>query len=51
MHITVHGSLTIQAKATKQYFPVVMFITLYRVVLATECVVEVLKCDHSNASN
>ena len=44
-------SLTIQAKATEQYFPVVMFITLYRVVLATECVVEVLKCDHSNASN
>ena len=44
-------SLTIQAKATEQYFPVVMFITLHRVVLATECVVEVLKCDHSNASN
>ena len=44
-------SLTIQAKATEQYFPVVMFITLYRVVVATECVVEVLKCDHSNASN
>ena len=44
-------SLTIQAKATEQYFPVVMFSTLHRVVLATECVVEVLKCDHSNASN
>ena len=28
-------SLTIQAKSTEQYFPVVMFITLYRVVLAT----------------
>ena len=44
-------NVTIQAKATKQDFPVVMFFTLYRVVLATECVVEVLKCDHSNASN
>ena len=28
-------SLTIQAKVTEQYFPVVMFITLYRVVVAT----------------
>jgi len=44
-------SVTMQAKATEQYFPLVMFIRLYKVVLATECVVEVLKCDHSNASN
>ena len=44
-------SLTIRAKATEPCFPVVMFIRLYRLVLATECVVEVLKCDHSNASN
>ena len=48
---TVHESLTIRAKATEPCFPVVMFIRLYRLVLATECVVEVLKCDHSNASN
>ena len=35
-------SLTIRAKATEPCFPVVMFIRLYRLVLATECVVEVL---------
>ena len=30
-------NVTIQAKATKQDFPVVMFIRLYKVVLATQC--------------
>ena len=35
-------------KATEQYFPVVLFITLYKVVLTFECVVKILKCDHSN---
>ena len=35
-------------KATEQYFPVVLFITLYKVVLAFESVDEILKCDHSN---
>ena len=30
-------SVTIQAKATEQCFPVVMFIRLYKVVLATQC--------------
>ena len=37
-------------KATEQYFPVVLFITLYKVVLAFESVDETLKCDHSNES-
>ena len=35
-------------KATEQYFPVVLFIMLYKVVLACVCVDEILKCDHSN---
>ena len=35
-------------KATEQYFPVVLFIVLYKVVLASESVDEILKCDHSN---
>ena len=35
-------------KATKQYFRVVLFITLYKVVLTFESVGEILKCDHSN---
>ena len=35
-------------KATEQYLPVVLFITLYKVVLAFESVDEILKCDHSN---
>ena len=42
--------VTIQMKATKQYFPVVLFITLYKVVLTFESVDEILKCDHSNES-
>ena len=33
-------------KATEQYFPVVLFIMLYKVVLTS--VSEILKCDHSN---
>ena len=42
--------MTIQMKATKQYFPVVLFIMLYKVVLTFESVGEILKCDHSNES-
>ena len=43
-------SVTIQMKATEQYFPVVLFITLFKVVLTFESVDETLKCDHSNES-
>ena len=43
-------SVTIQIKATEQYFPVVLFIMLYKVVLGFESVDEILKCDHSNES-
>ena len=35
-------------KATEQYFPVVLFIMLYKVVLTFGSVDEILKCDHSN---
>ena len=42
--------VTIQMKATEQYFPVVLFIMLYKVVLTFESVDEILKCDHSNES-
>ena len=37
-------------KATEQYFPVVMFVMLWKVVLTIESVDEILKCDHSNES-
>ena len=37
-------------KTTEQYFPVVQFIMLYKVVLTFESVDEILKCDHSNES-
>ena len=37
-------------KATEQYFPVMLFIKLYKVVLTFEFVDEILKCDHSNES-
>jgi len=36
--------------ATEQYFPVVLFIMLYQMVLTLESVDEVLKCDHLNES-
>jgi len=42
--------VTIQIKATEQYFPVVLFIMLYKVVLNVESVEEILKCDLSNES-
>ena len=42
--------VTIQMKATEQYFPVMLFIMLYKVVLSFESVGEILKCDHSNES-
>ena len=42
--------VTIQMKATEQYFPVVLFITLYKVVLTFESVDEIQWCDHSNES-
>ena len=34
-------------KAITQCFPVVLFILLHKVVLTSESVVEVRKCDHS----
>ena len=37
-------------KATEQYFPAVLFIMLYKVVLTFESVNEIVKCDHSNKS-
>ena len=37
-------------KATGQYFPVVLFIMLYKLVLVFESVDEILKCDHSDES-
>ena len=37
-------------KATEQYFPTVLFIMLYKVILTFESVGKILKCDHSNES-
>ena len=45
-----HG-VTIQMKATKQYFQVVLFIMLYKMVLTFESVDEILWCDHSNETS
>ena len=42
--------MTIQMKATEHYFPVVLFIMLYKVVLTFESMGKILKCDHSNES-
>ena len=43
-------SMTIQMKATEQYFPLVLFIMLYKVVQIFESVDKILKYDHSNES-
>ena len=43
-------SVTIQMKAIEQYFHVVLFIMLYKVVLSFKSVDETLVCDHSNES-
>ena len=37
-------------KATEQYFPVVLYIMLYKVVLTFESVDEILTCGYSNES-
>ena len=42
--------VTIQMKASEQYFPVVLFIMLYKAVLTFASVDEILKCDHLNES-
>ena len=38
-------------KAPEQYFPVALFIILYKVFLTFESADEILKCDHSNVSS
>ena len=43
-------SMTIQIKATKLYFPVLLYIMLYKAVLSFESVDEILKYNHSNES-
>ena len=42
--------MTIQMKATEQYFPVVSFVMLYKAVLTFEYVDGTLECDHSYES-
>jgi len=39
-------SVTIQMKATEQYFPVVLFIMLYNVALSFKLVDEILKWEY-----
>ena len=41
---------TIQMKAIEHYFPMALFVMLYKVVLTFEPVDEILKCDYSNES-
>ena len=42
--------MTIQVKATEQYFHVVLFIMLYKVVLTLKSEDKTLVCDHSSES-
>ena len=38
--------VTIQMEATEQYFPVLLFIMVYKAVVTFQFVDEILKCDH-----
>ena len=42
--------MAIQMKAIELYFPVVLFIVLYKVVLTFESVDKILSSDHSDES-
>ena len=42
--------MTIRMEAIEQYFHMVLFIMLYKVVLTFKSVDETLVCDHSNES-
>ena len=42
--------VTVQMKALEQYFHVVLFIMLYKVVLSFKSVNKTLHCSHSNES-
>ena len=42
------SSVSIQIEDIEHYFPVVLFIMLYKAVLIFESVDEILKCDYSN---
>ena len=42
--------MTIEINDIAQYFPVILFIMLYKVVLTFESVDEILKRDHFNES-
>ena len=44
-------SVTIQLKAIERYFPVLLVIMLYNVVLIFQPLEEILSCDHSNTSH
>ena len=43
--------VTIQMKVTKQYFRVVLFIMLYKVILTFESVNEIQWCNYSNETS
>ena len=45
-NFTFAFNVTIQMKASEQYFPVVLFIMRYKVLLTFESVDEILTCDH-----
>ena len=45
-----HSNINASYCLIEQYFPVALFITLYKVVLTFDSVDEILQCDHSNES-
>ena len=47
---TKSQSVTIQMKATEQYFPMSLLIMLFKVIITVESVDAILMCNHSNES-
>ena len=41
-------AFSIQVTDSEQYFPVVLFIMLYEMIVTFETVDEIIKCDHSS---
>ena len=44
------ATIQMQAICIKQYFPVVLFIKMYKVVLTFQSVDKIPRCDHLNVS-
>jgi len=50
MLVILSTYVAIQMKASEQYFHVILFSMLYKVILTSKSVGQTVKCEHSNES-